>query len=388
MNKVIICQHGNRHQYRIAQAFEAEGMLSALYTDSCEYSFMGKVSKYLSFIPIGNIRRLSKRITNLDKNKVKSTDKPFFAMLVNKKAQPLERFRSGHKSLSKKMIKWGLRDADIVYSMYHESLEFLEYAKENNRKIVVDVFISPAYKKDMYDIFGNESSIQELEDKYLDKTLSLADIILCPSEYVAEGVKRLYPDFESKVKILPYGSSINYNGQINKPVKGRIFWAGGDYKRKGLEYLASAADILKLKYPDMEFRAAGVDDSNVIMSEKFRNINFLGKIDKASMKKEFLSADIFVFPTIAEGMAGTVIEAISAGCPVMTTKSAGIDSLINYENAIIINYNNIDGIASGIEKIYHDRDLRNKISEKSLKISEEYTVYAWQNRLKNLIESL
>ena len=71
----------------------------------------------------------------------------------------------------------------------------------------------------------------------------LADILLCPSEWVATGVRELSPEHADKIRIVPYGCSINYEGRLNQPVRGRVLFAGSDIVRKGIQDLAEAATL-------------------------------------------------------------------------------------------------------------------------------------------------
>ena len=54
-----------------------------------------------------------------------------------------------------------------------------------------------------------------------------------------------------------------------------------------------------------------------------RNLTFLGRF---RIEEDVLSADMFAFHTLSERLAGSVLEALGAGCPVITTKCAGIDT--------------------------------------------------------------
>jgi len=220
------------------------------------------------------------------------------------------------------------------------------------------------------------------------RAADFADMLLCPSEFVADGVRALCPKHAHKVRICPYGNSINYGGRTSKPVKGRFFWAGGDWVRKGLHYMAEAADVLKKIYHDMEFRVAGITDTEVVNMKRFRSMTFLGKLDKRQMKDEFINADAFVFPTLSEGMAGVIIEAIAAGCPVITTKAAGIDSIEDGVSGLIVPVRDVKAIVLSIERLYLDRELRDRIALATKNLASLYTEEAWGRRLIELIREI
>ena len=152
-----------------------------------------------------------------------------------------------------------------------------------------------------------ESDWKTLE-KHYSKIYSAANLILCPSQIVAEGVAEVCPQAESAIEIAPYGCSIEFNNVKRAAQHGRILWAGWEWLRKGLIYLAEATLDLKSKGYDIDVRIAGITDPLVINDNRFRHLNFLGKLDKDSFKQELLLAHMFVLPTLSEGMAGVAIE--------------------------------------------------------------------------------
>lgn len=398
--RVIVCQHGARHRYAIAKILEKADMLEALYTDSCEYSMLGKIANAMRPLAKGSLRRLADRkIQCIPNNKIRSTDLPFWSVFIHctlKRIPAKERFHKEHTALSRKMIKWGVENADIIYSMHHASLDFLKFAQSKGKRIVVDVYNTPlttsmieSEKRSLSSSECNAPMGKVLQkDEILAQCCVIADLILCPSNWVVSGVRKVYPEYAHKIRICPYGSSINYNGRINAPDKGRYFWAGREWIRKGLHYLAEAADELKQRYPEMQFRAAGITDPRVTRMERFRNITFLGKLNTEQMQDEYLRADAFVFPTLSEGMAGVVIEALAAGCPVITTKAAGIDAIDNEKNGLLVPTKNGKALVEAIEKLYLNRTFRDTISKATMILAQDYSENAWGQRLVSVITSL
>lgn len=387
--KVIVAQMGSRRRYRIPQMLHKAGLLERLYTDTSNRSLVGRI--------VGK-KMFKGRILpeELPSDKVFSTDYPLLADVRYKcfpSKDPLAVFLCKNKLLGKYMICKGLGNANIVYNFGVGSYDFLKYASSNGLKVVTDVFMSPTTFQSYSDDEWCENRrtyklIQGQYDELNRYVFDVSDVLLCPSKEVADGIRNISLDYNSKIKICSYGSGIDYKDRMNKPVKGRFFWAGGQWLGKGLHYLAGAADELGQKYPEMEFRAAGIIDPEVINMEKFKNITFLGKIDKEQIQEEFLAADAFVFPTLSEGMAGVVIEAIAAGCPVITTKAAGIDDIEDGKSGLIIPAKNKDVITESIERLYLDRDLRNSISKETIKLAGLYTEEAWGKRFVQVFNAL
>lgn len=396
--RVIVCQNGARHRYAIPRILEERGFLKALYTNSSEYSTAGKVAKFLSRYLDGRWRSLAnRRISGIPRHKVFSKDN----FLNNYgKFCPKEIYLRQVNAVNRSAIGWGVSEADVLYCIDGENVNFVRYAREKNLKVVVDVILNPQTHKIMFGEAMKYPSLNskwnrvtanyvEFREEYFKVYIELADVILCPSNWVAEGVRNLCKNSNDKIIICPYGSSINFDGSCNVRTKGRFFWAGGDWLRKGLHYLHEAAEKLLDIYPDMEFRIAGVDLRSVgFVSESSKKLTFLGKLNYEEMRNEFLNADCFVFPTISEGLVGTVIEAMNAGCPVITTKCSGVDIISNEYNGLIVREQDSEDLMHAIEKIYLESSLRDRIAVSGLNSANYYSLESWGDRLVAVLQEI
>lgn len=394
--KVLVCQHGARHRYAVPRMFEEAGMLTALYTDSSAHSFLGKCAGRLGSKAPSVIRRLANRkISGIPVERIFSSDICMLDELGRRYAPSsgMDFSRRQQQRLSHKMMRWGLRGADVVYTMQDEDLDFVRWAKDQGVSNVVDVIISPVTDDVLqmrYEEFPDwavdeQKWIIEQNKAYWLEASRLADLLLCPSEWVAEGVRTLSPETSDKIRIVPYGCSIDYQGKSNQPVEGRVLFAGGDALRKGLHYLGSAAARLQPATPRLDIRIAGDLPGHVTNHAVCRNLNFLGKLTSEQMKEEFLSADCFVLPSLSEGFAGVVAEAISAGCPVIVTRETG--SPIEHEReGLVIPSNDVEALVAAIQKMLSDRNFRDHCSADCLKHAGYYSESSWQKRLTGTIE--
>jgi glycosyltransferase involved in cell wall biosynthesis len=275
-------------------------------------------------------------------------------------------------------------------------LDFVSYAKKHGCKSVIDVFMHPRtediyfeeYKK--WPEFGN-SIKQDDSSLWLDlwqKAFGLADILLCPSEWVAEGICEIAPYAKSKILLVPYGNTIDYAGRVNNPIVGRIFFAGGNAVGKGLPYLAQAATRLRNEIPELDVRIAGQLPPDVVNHPLCKDLNFLGKLSSEQMKEEYLSADLFVLPSLTDSFAGVVAEAMGAGCPVVITKETGISStIVHGREGLIVAVRDTGAIVEAIKAIVGDRNIRNEMSKACLEQISFYSEAAWQKRLIDAITS-
>ena len=399
--KVIVSQLNARHRYAIPQLLFKNGMLERLYTNSSKYSFLGFISKILLGLGIKNgvTSRLSQRDPLIPKSYVFSSDLPQLKIILARNASPLEQNEIMYQSLNRKFIAEGFGLANCLYSMYFENIEFVSHAKKSGLKIVIDIYENPDAFKSLigeisehneYAIFS--SLLKEFNGKalfrehYIDRMLELADQYTLPSEFVKKSLYG-YKNFdESKVNIIPYPSSIQVNKYNYRPVKHKLIWIGNDPVRKGLIYCAKAANVLRKIYPDLEFNVIGSINEQIKHSDAFADLTFLGVMDKKGIIEEFETAEAYVFPTLFEGFAGTVIEAASCGCPVITTENSGMNP--KDFPGIFISEKNVENIVEAVISIFENPNYRDKLSVDAYNYSTTLSPKMYERRLIDFFKNL
>lgn len=402
MKKIIVSQIGSRHRYMIPQIFESKGMLACLYTDSYNNSLIGLIFKLLSKLKISN--KESKRLLN---RKPGFSDKLIYAndflqikLLYHRiiKSPSIELKKIRFEGSSRWFKIQGTKKADILYNMFIENFEYVLYAKSKGLKVICDIYENPYIFKELAEeilTIPEYSCIRhhaqgfresyELRMKYFDRMLELADAYLIPSAYVAE-VIRQSPNFNpKKVHVIPYASSISNSIVSNKPQKGRLIWIGSDPVRKGIVYCQRAAKILKEKYPFIDFRIIGTVSNDIVSSNDFKDLNFIGHLNKEQLEQEFKSADIFVFPTLAEGFAGALLEAASYGVPIITTHASGFD---NDFPGVFIQQKSTEDIVNAVEHLMNNREERDCISQRLYEYSQNIDKEAFSNSIIQLVNTL
>jgi glycosyltransferase involved in cell wall biosynthesis len=379
--KVLVCQRGARHRYAIPRLFEEADMLTALYTDSTAYSPMGRLATALheAGVNFGRLQALNARKPEgIPLEKIFSSDRAFYAALLGMET---------HSRLSSAYIRQGLRGAGLVYSMYGEDDKFLEWAKSKGCKIAVDVFVHP----DTLRIVAEESLRCTGEEgasarwikghrEFSRNIFTLANTVVCPSEWVASGVREMFPEHTHKIRIVPYGSSVVREDKINTQSEpGRILFAGRDALRKGLHYLADAARQIRQRGHAIDVRVAGIDTEQLSWMPHADELNCLGTLPMDSMKEEFNQADLCVLPSLSEGQAGVLLEAMACGCPVIATRESGVDFADGC--GITVPTRDSNALADEIYGVIADRGKRNALAEGALRQSGEYTMDAWKQRL-------
>jgi glycosyltransferase involved in cell wall biosynthesis len=164
----------------------------------------------------------------------------------------------------------------------------------------------------------------------------------------------------------------NYKLQITNFAIGTI---GNLYKTKGLEYLIEAINILKSQFPiSLIIIGEGAERKNLEeLIKKYgleKNVFLAGSIKNAA---EILPAiDIYVNSSVKEGFPYSILEAMSAGLPIVATKVGGIPEMItDGKNGLLVEPKNPKGLAEKIKTLIENKELRNTLSQQAQKNVKE-----------------
>jgi glycosyltransferase involved in cell wall biosynthesis len=105
------------------------------------------------------------------------------------------------------------------------------------------------------------------------------------------------------------------------------------------------------------------------------------------MPAYFQQADVFVFPSLYEGSALVIYEALASGLPVITTPNSGSvvrDGLEGY----VVPIRDARALAEKIAQLYSDRALRKDMGARARRRAEEYPWSAYRRRLAEFIRPL
>lgn len=103
-----------------------------------------------------------------------------------------------------------------------------------------------------------------------------------------------------------------------------------------------------------EIRKAGLE----------HRISLVGETSsRASLKRHYRQADVFVLPTEYEGYGMAVAEAIASGLPVISTPTGAISELVGDKAGILVPPGNVPALARALERILGDADARKTFTQ-------------------------
>lgn len=148
-------------------------------------------------------------------------------------------------------------------------------------------------------------------------------------------------------------------------------------EQKGITYLLQAMPQVLVSYPDVTLVIVGDGEIKAeLQKETIRlgieqNVHFLGtRLDIPELLRLF---NIYVLPSIWEGMPLVLLEAMAAGCPVIATNVGGVSKVIkNKHNGLLVDSKNPNQLASAIKLLLSDKELRSEYSRNGINTFQEH----------------
>jgi len=162
-----------------------------------------------------------------------------------------------------------------------------------------------------------------------------------------------------------------------------IFFVGRLVERKGVEYLIKSIPSVKSKNIHVVISGEGhLLEKLKTLTKSFgleKKITFFEGPTDEELGLLFGISDVFVCPSIidskgeTEGLGLVIVEAMKFNLPVIAGSVGGILELIkNGENGILVPQKDSDSIASAIDKILQDEELRLSLIENSKKTVQSF----------------
>lgn len=216
-----------------------------------------------------------------------------------------------------------------------------------------------------------------------------ADYIITPSEFTCRTFRDHGIDDEKLVKI-PFGTDVSFEPPARNSSDDTftLLYAGHVSLRKGIQYLLPAWEELSL--PNAELIVAGnIDESISGILDDYKDnptIHFEGWVE--DMNELFKEASAFVLPSLEEGSARVLYEAMAWELPVITTSNSGWVGT-DGKHGIEVPLRNTSALTSAIDRIYSNKKTRRRMgSEGRVLIESEYTWDDYGDRIWNVYQMM
>lgn len=212
--------------------------------------------------------------------------------------------------------------------------------------------------------------------------------IITISNYVKNDISSFFNVNHNKINVVNCGvSSIFKNTETENYFEFDYILAVGSIDpRKNLKKLIEA--FLMLKNSTLKLVLVGKEHPTfattdfAIPIERKKDIIFTGYISDEKLRDYYISAKVFVFPSLEEGFGIPPLEAMSCGCPSIVSNASSIPEVCG-DAALYIDPKNTNDIYLKLKTILNDDELRKNIIEKGV---IRKNCFSWEISAQKIIE--
>ncbi|UXU06516.1 glycosyltransferase family 4 protein [Agrobacterium tumefaciens] len=396
-DKVVVSQLGARMHYAVPRIFASAGRLAHFYTDICATKGWPRiVNSFPATLYPAPVKRLAGRLPKGVPTALTTVFSSFGLRSVLRHMRTKDVVEETSHAIwagsvfSEMVARRGFHGADGLYAFSGDALEQMRAAKQQGLWTAVEQMIAP---RDVVETLLDQEMMRfpkwagPVRDNpharlFADREKAewrLADVIVCPSEFVRKHVVACGGP-EDRCVVVPYG--VNASAAIDRPARMpgpiRVLTVGEVGLRKGSPYVVEAARLME---GAARFRMAGrVRVPDDVKQEISQWVELRGIVPRSQIVEEFRWADVFLLPSLCEGSATAVYEALAAGLPVITTENTGSVVRDGIEG-FIVPVCDPEAIATAVRALADNPELRRSMSTNALLRAAEHTVEAYGERL-------
>lgn len=221
--------------------------------------------------------------------------------------------------------------------------------------------------------------------------------ILTDSEFSKREIVELLSVPEHKVSVVSCAPSLTSDvapfadlKQKYKITHPYVLYVGTIEPRKNLSRLVNAFAQLKERenLPHQLVLAGGKgwenEDIYQTVDKMFHNgeVIFTGYVTNAEKNALYQNAELFVFPSLYEGFGIPPLEAMTFGCPVVSSNAASLPEVVG-DAAELVDPMNVESIADGMWKVLSDDLYRAELVQKGYKQAKKFN---WDGSAKKLMQ--
>ena len=296
------------------------------------------------------------------------------------------------------MLSFGVRPIGYVFklptsaSLTHPNLTIFDLFRCLNRETVfssIDIFHSVNWdiclrvykmlkRKNQRIKHVLTSHLFPLDPINCNKTKRIAknaDVVTAVSNYVKTDIERFC---DVSCEVIPDGVDTKFFAPItHKNIRLKVLYVGSLMERKRPQYVA----LMAKNFPQCDFIIHGKGAMTPFL-QHFKQQNGLknltvenSRLSSIGLKDLYAMADIFMFPSIHEGLPNVVLEAMASGLPILASDASFHKELVENGSSGFL-CNNIEEFKKHLTVLVNDECLRKRMGIQSREIALRFD---WSN---------
>jgi glycosyltransferase involved in cell wall biosynthesis len=224
----------------------------------------------------------------------------------------------------------------------------------------------PGYNPDRFNL------LHRLLRRHWQRVIRDAAAVVSPSNYLV-GLMRA-AGLTRDVDVIPNGYTPGRDS--SNPKKSLALVVARLFPRKGVQHFVDA--LTDLGEEEWEFAVAGdgpyLETLQAQAERVGAPVRFLGFLGRERLRQLYQDAEIFVFPSIRENFPMVLLEAMEAGCAVITTDAEGCAEVVG-DAGIVVAAGSSPAVREALKALMADPARRRELGERARRRVE---LFRWE----------
>jgi len=235
--------------------------------------------------------------------------------------------------------------------------------------------------------------IEKYLSKYTDQiiTINSEDYNICKNKFGSNKCTLIHGVGIDIKKIENTKHVDNFREQIGVSSNSIIILSVGELNKNKNHYVVLKA-LNKLRHFDFHYYICGAGKLKTKYQKYIENNYLQNKVSLLGYRDDIYNflqvADIFVFPSIREGLPVSIMEAMYFNLPIVCSSCRGNIDLLSKDNAVFISKNDYREYSTKISDLLNDKSKRNVIGSNNRRNLAEYTIESVLFKLNNVYKNM
>jgi N-acetyl-alpha-D-glucosaminyl L-malate synthase BshA len=272
-------------------------------------------------------------------------------------------------------------------------------------ELALPAFLSKRFLNTPYVVWAQGSDVYRanfFRKKIYSVVIKNANAVIALTKDMQQRIKEMY---NRDIFIIPNGVDLKRFSylsrkeiRVNLNIKDEekiILFVGNLRPVKGVKYLIEAIKLIRDKNKNVRLFLVGDGTEREYLEnltkeydlEKY--VNFLGKISNLKIPEYMMASDLFVLPSLSEGVPLVILEAMASGLSIIASNVGGLPEIIHdKENGFLVEPGQPEKIAEKVLQLLENEPLREKMSKNNKDKAKEYDWKAIVVRLEEVYSTM
>jgi glycosyltransferase involved in cell wall biosynthesis len=231
--------------------------------------------------------------------------------------------------------------------------------------------------------------------------MAISDRTVAVSSRVADQLGRDVGVQRSRITMIPNGvrhvlpDRVTLRDELSLGPADRLLVSVGNlYPVKGHQHLIDAMALLARRYPTLHLAIGGRGDLAEALMARAREHGFSNRLHLLGLRSDvaavLAAADIFVLPSLSEGLPLALLEAMFSGCPIVASDVGDVGvALAQGQAGVLVEPGNAAALAAALDTLLSDPRRAAELGERAARrAADQYDVSRMVQTYATLYEEL